>query len=109
VTILFHTTDPRTVRLAVGKVQVVFFFAFWNTQSKNLAPLLTDLQTLYQARVNFIHIDADDPAAATLKKQLGYNALPQIFLLDSQGKIKKTWVGNVNSETLRAAIDALNP
>jgi thiol-disulfide isomerase/thioredoxin len=101
-----HATDPRTVQLASGKVQLVEFFAFWDGTSKALAPIVHGLEAEYGQRMNFIYLDIDDPATKIFKSQLGYRYQPNLFLLDEHGSILKQWLGYVDEADLRAAFDA---
>ncbi len=101
-----HATDPRTVQLASGKVQLVEFFAFWDGTSKALAPIVHGLEAEYGQRMNFIYLDIDDPATKIFKSQLGYRYQPHLFLLDERGSILKQWLGYVDEADLRAAFDA---
>ena len=98
-------TDPRTVRLASGKVQLVQFFAYWNGPSQAMAPLLLGLEKEYKGRVNFVYLDIDNPTNNAFKQQLGFRMEPQFFLLDPQGKILKQWIGYVTVDQLRKAFD----
>jgi len=104
-----RATDPRTVRLASGKVQLIMFFAFWSGPSQAMAPVVHHLQAEYGGQMNFIYLDIDDPATDTLQQQLGYRFEPHFFLLDAQGKIIQQWVGYVSYETFVQAIEAALP
>lgn len=105
-----RATDPRTVRLASGKVQLVQFFAFWSGPSQAMAPIVQALETEYRGRVNFAHLDIDDPATRLFQRQLGFRAEPHYFLLDPNGRILRQWVGYVTPAQFRQALtSALNP
>jgi thiol-disulfide isomerase/thioredoxin len=102
-------TDPSTVKLASGKVELVVFFAYWDGNSRIMMPALLNLQDQFGSQINFIYLDSDDPATAPLKRALyyePYGAKPQIFLLDSQGKVQRKWQGVVPQLELQQAIQA---
>lgn len=101
-----RATDPRTVRLASGKVQLIEFFAFWSGPSQAMAPLIQGIENEYRERVNFIYLDIDDPATNYFKRELGFRMEPHFFLLDAQGRILQQWVGYVSVTVLRQALDA---
>lgn len=101
-----QATDPRQVRLASGRVQVVVFFAFWSGPSQAMAPLWRAVEQEYRGRVTFIYLDVDDPATAVFKVQLGFRREPHTFLLDGAGKILRQWIGYVDLATLRQALNA---
>jgi thiol-disulfide isomerase/thioredoxin len=101
-----HATDPRTVRLASGKVQLVEFFAFWSGPSQAMAPIVQGLEPEYRNRMNFVYLDIDDPATRIFQSQLGFRTEPHFFLLDAQGHILQQWVGYVTPAQFRQAFDA---
>jgi thiol-disulfide isomerase/thioredoxin len=98
-------SDPRTVKLASGKVQLVQFFAYWSGPSQAMAPLIIGLEKEYRGRANFVYLDIDNPANTIYKRQLGFRMEPHFFLLDPQGKILKQWIGYVTVEQLRKAFE----
>lgn len=100
----FHPTDPKTVKLASGKVQLVEFFAYWCGSCRALAPVIHRLEDRYGRRMNFIYLDTDNPETKDLKRELGFRSEPQIFLLDEQGKILRIWGSGVTAATLDDAI-----
>ena len=104
-----RATDPRTVKLASGKVQLVMFFAFWSGPSQAMAPVVHNLQAEYGGRMNFIYLDIDDPATDSLQRQLGYRFEPHFFLLDPQGKIIQQWVGYVRHDDFVRAFESALP
>jgi thiol-disulfide isomerase/thioredoxin len=100
----FHVTDPTTVSLASGRVQLVEFFAYWCAVCKAMAPTVHGLEDIYSSDVNFVYLDRDDPATQPIRDQLGYIYQPHFFLIDAQGAILAQWRGYVEGETLQAAI-----
>jgi thiol-disulfide isomerase/thioredoxin len=99
-----QATDPATVQLASGKLQLVEFFAFWDGTSKASAPFMNALEVEYGEQINFIYLDIDDPANDLLKKQLGFRLQPHLFFLDEKGNIIQQWEGSIDAAELREAI-----
>ena len=67
------------------------------------------LEVDYLNKIDFIYLDIDDPQTNSFKLALGYRYQPHLFLLDGQGNITQQWVGYVNPEDLKMALDqALN-
>jgi thiol-disulfide isomerase/thioredoxin len=93
-----RASDPRTVKLASGKPQLIEFFAFWSGPSQAMAPIVHPLEQSYSDRMNFLFLDIDDPANKAFKTKLGFRFEPHFFLLDSQGNIMKQWVGYVRTQ-----------
>jgi thiol-disulfide isomerase/thioredoxin len=102
-------TDPRLVKLASGRVQLIFFFAFWDGPSQAMAPLVHGLEPGYLGRVNFIYLDIDDPATRPLRQALYFKSQPHFFLLGPTGKVLRQWLGYVPVQQLINAIEAAVP
>ncbi|MEX2143384.1 MAG: thioredoxin domain-containing protein [Anaerolineales bacterium] len=100
----FLATDPGTVNLAAGRVQLVEFFAYWCSVCKAIAPTVHGLEELYQDQVSFVYLDRDDPATLSLQNQLGYIYQPHFFLLDESGNVLGEWRGYVEGDILQLAI-----
>lgn len=100
-----YATDPESVSLSAGRVQLVEFFAYWSGICLAMAPTLHNLEVEFGSQVNFIYLDIDDPAVGSLKKMLGFRLEPHFFLLDGGGKILRQWTGYVSYQELA---DALN-
>jgi thiol-disulfide isomerase/thioredoxin len=88
-------TDPSTVKLASGYMQLIEFFAYWDGYSKSMAPIINELEAQYVDQIVFVRLDVDDPATAFLKSELGYEQQPEYYLLDGDGTILAMWEGLV--------------
>lgn len=98
-----QATDPNSVNLASGNVQLVELFAFWSPTSKSMAPVIHALEDKYQSRIGFVYLDVDDSRNDSVKQTLGYKFPPQFFLLDRDGKIIDQWQGYVSRDILEQA------
>jgi thiol-disulfide isomerase/thioredoxin len=97
-------SDPKQLKLASGKVQLVEFFAFWDATSKAMAPLINQLKSDYGTAINIVFLDIDDPATKNWKTQLGFQQQPHLFLLDAKGYILQDWTGFVEEVEIREEI-----
>lgn len=104
--VALEATDPSSVQLDAGQLQLVEFFAFWSPLSKSMAPVVHLLEDEYSDRILFTYLDVDDRANNRFKQVLGYQFVPHIFLLNSQGEILKQWKGYVRAEDLEAEFSA---
>lgn len=100
----FHASDPQTVALATGRVQLIEFFAYWCAVCKAMAPTVHGLENTYGAQVDFIYLDRDDPATLALQEQFGYVYQPHFFLIDGNGVVLAQWRGYVEGQDLQRAL-----
>lgn len=99
-----QATDPASVNLASGNIQLVELFAFWSPTSKSMAPVIHALEDKYQSRIKFVYLDVDDSRNDSFKQTLGYRFPPQFFLLDRDGRIIDQWRGYVSRDILEQAL-----
>ena len=102
-----EATDPDTVELASGSVQLVWFFAFWDGPCQAMAPLVHSLEEQYENRMVFTYLDIDDPGTDTFKSKLGYRNQPHFFLLDANGDVLHQWQGYVSVEEFQRNFEAV--
>lgn len=62
------------------------------------------LEAKYGGCIDFIYLDIDNPATADAKKQLGYLAQPNFFLLDPNGKVVWKKYGYLTEAELEAQL-----
>lgn len=98
-------TDPKTVELASGRVQLVEFYATWCGTCRAIAPAIHRLEDRYGDQMNFIYLDVSDINTRQLQRELGYTRPPHFFLLDEDGGILKEWQGDVSEVELTAYIE----
>lgn len=72
-----------------------------------MKPIVHGLEANYSDRMNFVYLDIDDPATASLKTTLGYIGQPHFFLIDGDGKIVQQWLGLVSEVELINAFDTI--
>ncbi len=100
----FHASDPQSVVLASGRVQLVEFFAYWCAVCKAMAPTVHGLENMYEGQINFVYLDRDDPATLPLQEQFGYIYQPHFFLIDGSGVVLSQWRGYVDGQELQLAL-----
>jgi thiol-disulfide isomerase/thioredoxin len=103
-----RASDPTTVTLASGNLQLVEFIAYWCVTCKAIAPTVHGLESLYGDEINFVYLDREDPATFQFQEQLGYIYQPHFFLLDEGGAVIGQWRGYVDGLVLQQAlVDAI--
>jgi thiol-disulfide isomerase/thioredoxin len=90
-----------------GKPTVIDFWAPWCTNCRYAAPTLQAIEVEYANRINFILVNADDPASYSLIQALGVDAIPHLALVDSTGYVETALIGPVSRKVLREDLDAL--
>jgi thiol-disulfide isomerase/thioredoxin len=125
-----QTPAGETVELTKfdGSIRVVDFWATWCPPCREEIPHFNELHRKYKDRgVNFVGISVDDnpKVLAAFDKEIhieyasllsdpkaeaafgGVAGLPSTFVLDRQGRVVKSYVGEIDPETLEGDIQAL--
>jgi thiol-disulfide isomerase/thioredoxin len=92
-----------------GKPTLVDVGATWCTNCKAAARGTHRLTTspLYEGNVNFIVVDADDPASADVIDRFKVDGIPHRVILDGSGHIKATLVGQTPISVVKDDLQAL--
>jgi acylglycerol lipase len=83
---------------------VIFFGAKWIDASYALNSVIERAAAMYNSRVNFVRVDADDPQNKTIVDGYGVAAVPSIVFLDSKNKIIGSELGSLSDRTLDAEL-----
>jgi len=65
-----------------------------------MAPMVHGLEAKYFGKIKFSYLDADDPQTQEFQRTLGFRYQPELYLLDANGKVLKTWLGYTEQEDL---------
>lgn len=90
-----------------SKPTVIDFWAPWCENCRYMAPKLFQIEENYKGRVNFVMVNADDPANWPLIEALGVDAIPHMALLESDGTVDTALIGTVPKEWLAGDLDVL--
>jgi|GEM_PF-2894387 len=96
--------------MALGRYTIVFFYADWNLNCREAKPVIEAVAGTYNnARLQEINIDK--PTAPAQARALGLNlprAIPQISVLDSNGKIAAEFnYSGESSQQVKARLDSV--
>ena len=67
-----------------------------------MAPMVHGLEAEYSGKIDFVYLDADDPATRELQRTLGFRYQPEFYLLDGSGLVLRKWVGMVSEGEFEA-------
>ena len=91
--------------LASGKPLVIDFWATWCGPCKRLAPIIEELATEYEGRVNIGKCDVEEDEELPMQFQV--SSIPTIVFFNKQGEMFKRLVGLQSKNTLVENIEQL--
>ncbi len=70
-----------------------------------MAPMVHGLEAEYFGRINFVFLDASDPATVDFQRALGFAVQPEFYLLDGAGTVLYRWFGYVQEADFKTVFD----
>lgn len=65
------------------------------------------LEAEFGERIDFIHLNVDDPATADIRAEFGLTRRSQYRLIDADGITIRNWFGPLDESSMVAQIDSL--
>jgi thiol-disulfide isomerase/thioredoxin len=86
------------------KPSVLVFCADWVKPCKDLDQPLKNLFAQFGNKVNFVHIDADDPNSQNLVKKYGIGPLPAVLYLSGKNEVMSYTLGVSDEAGMRKEV-----
>ena len=101
-----HITSENYKELVQGgKPLVIDFWATWCGPCKRIAPIIEELATEYEGRVNVGKCDIEEDEE--LAMQFRVSSIPTIVFINAQGEVVNRVVGAQSKAVLQQNIEAL--
>lgn len=71
---------------STGRPSVIDFFAVWCVPCKKFDPIFNRVAESYKGKVDFVHVDVDDPKQKKLVDKYKVNIMPTFVFRDATGK-----------------------
>jgi len=101
--LLYYATDLNLVGVT-GRPQFINAYADWCKECQRNRPLVHILQGEYGDRVDFLHVDVENPGAMDAVGPLGITGQTQYLLLNDAGDVVQRWYGILNEDELDTAL-----
>ena len=84
------------------------FYAEWCEVCKEMAPKVAAIKDEYEADINFVFLNVDNPKWENYIKQFNVNGIPQVNLFDSQANIVDTFIGKQEEKIIKRSLEKIN-
>jgi thiol:disulfide interchange protein len=104
--LLYYPTDLNIVG-STGRPQFINAYADWCRECQANRPIVHGLQAVYGDRVDFLHVDVENPGALEAVGPYGITGRTQYLLMDGSGNVLRLWFGTLDQDELEGAFEAL--
>ncbi len=116
------STDPRVIEFSIAarirpgaeaevvqpiasRPQVLDFYADWCGPCKQMEPIIAEAKRKYGDRVEFVTVNADDPANRSLMERYQVKSIPNLCFLDAKGNLVEQLIGFEGKGPILSALE----
>jgi thiol:disulfide interchange protein len=99
-----QTAMPYETAITNGKPSLIEFYADWCTTCQAMAPTLATIHHQFEADLNMVMLNIDDPQWRAQVEQFNVTGVPHLVLRARDGVISETFVGKVPKSVLTTRI-----
>lgn len=107
---VFTEENPNNPdKVSSDKPRVLYFYAQWCSQCKKLGPSLEQAAAKLADKVEFVKIDVDDKANASLVAKYSAKVIPDVYFVDTNGETITHLLGaQATANATMAALDKVS-